>query len=175
MPILGNSRHFRLLRNFIYFQIQFVIIFYHNFSVMFRDCNYPKFINFLLALNSGLFLYMFGMFYYINYVKIPRKNSKTGITTGVVNGNTSDGTTIVANGNKCNGTTEIANGNKPNGTTLVANGIKVNGTMLLANGNKSNGTTAIANGNKSNGTTVIANGKKSDKTTFVANGKLKEC
>ncbi|XP_075970997.1 uncharacterized protein LOC142973244 [Anticarsia gemmatalis] len=49
--------------------IQFCIIFYHNFSVMFSDCNYPKGINFLLTLNAGLFLYMFGMFYYNSYVK----------------------------------------------------------------------------------------------------------
>ncbi|OWR40664.1 elongation of very long chain fatty acids protein AAEL008004-like isoform X1 [Danaus plexippus] len=55
--------------------VQFVIIFYHNFSVMFCDCNYPKTINFLLALNAGLFLYMFGNFYYRNYIK-PRDGSK---------------------------------------------------------------------------------------------------
>ncbi|CAG9115797.1 unnamed protein product [Plutella xylostella] len=53
--------------------IQFCIIFYHNFTVMFTDCNYPKFINFLLSLNASLFLYMFGRFYYVNYIK----NSKT--------------------------------------------------------------------------------------------------
>ncbi|KOB63355.1 Elongation of very long chain fatty acids protein [Operophtera brumata] len=49
--------------------IQFCLIFYHNFPVIFTDCNYPKIINFLLSLNAGLFLYMFGNFYYHNYVK----------------------------------------------------------------------------------------------------------
>ncbi|GBP79559.1 Elongation of very long chain fatty acids protein AAEL008004 [Eumeta japonica] len=49
--------------------IQFCIVFYHNGSVMFRDCNYPKGINFLLTLNAGIFLYMFGNFYYTNYIK----------------------------------------------------------------------------------------------------------
>ncbi|XP_063531938.1 very long chain fatty acid elongase 7-like [Cydia strobilella] len=58
--------------------IQFCIIFYHNFSVMFGDCNYPKGINFLLSLNAGLFLYMFGNFYYQNYVKINRKPVQNG-------------------------------------------------------------------------------------------------
>ncbi|KAJ2947119.1 hypothetical protein O0L34_g16472 [Tuta absoluta] len=59
--------------------IQFCIIFYHNFTVMFCDCNYPKFINFLLSLNAGLFLYMFGNFYVQNYLKnnSVRKNAIT--------------------------------------------------------------------------------------------------
>ncbi|XP_073951318.1 very long chain fatty acid elongase AAEL008004-like isoform X2 [Choristoneura fumiferana] len=68
--------------------IQFCIIFYHNFSVMFSDCNYPKFINFLLSLNAGLFLYLFGKFYYVNYVKSNTKIAQNGcIRKDVINNN----------------------------------------------------------------------------------------
>lgn len=89
------------------FQIQFCIIFYHNFFVMFCDCNYPKFINFLLSLNAGLFLYMFGNFYYRNYVKAnskPTDSPKQAIANGKpvadVVGNVANGVgpTILANG-----------------------------------------------------------------------------
>lgn len=45
---------------------------------MFRDCNYPKFINFLLSLNAGLFLYLFGKFYYVNYIKPNIKIAQNG-------------------------------------------------------------------------------------------------
>lgn len=76
----------------IYFQIQFCIIFYHNFSVMFTDCNYPKFINFLLSLNASLFLYMFGNFYYQNYVKSRRSKQERPAQTE------SEGQAITANG-----------------------------------------------------------------------------
>lgn len=87
---------------------------------MFGDCNYPKGINFLLTLNAGLFLYMFGMFYYNSYVKSRRStpynqgNKKeytdtNGITKNpVANGNTKN---PIANGNTKN---PIANGNTKN-------------------------------------------------------------
>lgn len=67
------------LVKYFFFQIQFVIIFYHNFAVMFSDCNYPKFINFLLSLNAGLFIYMFGKFYYVNYLKSRNKAKIYGV------------------------------------------------------------------------------------------------
>ncbi|CAH2991927.1 unnamed protein product [Chilo suppressalis] len=53
--------------------VQFFIILYHNVQVMFGSCKYPKGINFLLAFNAGLFIYMFGKFYIRNYLK--SKNS----------------------------------------------------------------------------------------------------
>ncbi|XP_041976554.1 elongation of very long chain fatty acids protein AAEL008004 [Aricia agestis] len=55
--------------------IQFVMIFTHNFTVMFRDCSYPKGINFLLSLNAGVFIYLFGKFYVDNYIKANRKKN----------------------------------------------------------------------------------------------------
>lgn len=51
------------------FQIQFCIIFHHNFQVLFRECSYPKTLNFLLATQAAYFLYLFGVFYYKQYVK----------------------------------------------------------------------------------------------------------
>ncbi|XP_019870251.1 elongation of very long chain fatty acids protein AAEL008004 [Aethina tumida] len=57
--------------------IQFVIIFVHNFQVMFRTCDYPKFINFLLLSQAAYFLYLFGLFYKKTYLK----NSKTSSNT----------------------------------------------------------------------------------------------
>lgn len=51
------------------FQIQFCIIFVHNAQVMFRQCDYPKFINVLLGTQALFFLYLFGSFYYRTYIK----------------------------------------------------------------------------------------------------------
>ncbi|KZC08760.1 Elongation of very long chain fatty acids protein 1 [Dufourea novaeangliae] len=55
--------------------IQFSIIFVHNIQMFFNGCNYPKFISFLLTLNSLLFIYMFGSFYMANYVKGQKQKS----------------------------------------------------------------------------------------------------
>lgn len=83
-----SYNHKFVLKNiYICFQIQFCIIFYHNFSVMFSDCNYPKGINFLLSLNAGIFLYMFGMFYYNNYVKSRRAAEACRAKDAIANGN----------------------------------------------------------------------------------------
>ncbi|CAB3243590.1 unnamed protein product [Arctia plantaginis] len=78
--------------------IQFCIVFYHNFSVLFSDCNYPKIINFFLSLSSGIFFYMFSMFYYNTYVKNRRATTnyegtkvRYTVTNGIAkntNGNT---------------------------------------------------------------------------------------
>ncbi|XP_074036566.1 very long chain fatty acid elongase AAEL008004 [Leptinotarsa decemlineata] len=54
--------------------IQFCIIFWHNFQVLFKECDYPKFINFLLVTQAGYFLYLFGCFYVNQYLK--SKNEK---------------------------------------------------------------------------------------------------
>ncbi|XP_067213111.1 very long chain fatty acid elongase 1-like isoform X5 [Linepithema humile] len=49
--------------------VQFIIIFFHNLQMLFTNCNFPKPLSFLLVLNSGLFIYMFGSFYVKNYMK----------------------------------------------------------------------------------------------------------
>ncbi|KAJ8932807.1 hypothetical protein NQ314_014511, partial [Rhamnusium bicolor] len=53
--------------------IQFCIVFYHNIQVLFRSCDYPKFVNGLLAFQAAYFLYLFGCFYYKQYVKGKRE------------------------------------------------------------------------------------------------------
>lgn len=52
--------------------VQFVIVFFHSVQVLFRQCNYPKGIAFLLALNAILFMQMFGNFFYHSYVVAPK-------------------------------------------------------------------------------------------------------
>lgn len=55
--------------NSIFFsQIQFAIIFFHNFQVLFRQCDYPKFIAFLLGTQAMFFMYLFGSFYKKQYL-----------------------------------------------------------------------------------------------------------
>ncbi|KPI98130.1 Elongation of very long chain fatty acids protein AAEL008004, partial [Papilio xuthus] len=105
--------------------VQFVIVFYHNFVVMFCDCNYPKSINFLLALNAGLFLYMFGNFYYRSYVNIDYKKTDA-ITRAKSNGVIANGNGVVANGNGV-----VANGK---GVVTNGNGVVANGNGVVANG-----------------------------------------
>lgn len=56
--------------------VQFIIIFFHNFQMLFTSCNFPKPLSILLVLNSGLFIYMFGSFYINNYVKSKDKQSE---------------------------------------------------------------------------------------------------
>jgi len=47
--------------------VQFCIIFLHNFQVLFRQCDYPKFIVFLLGTQAMFFFYLFGSFYKRTY------------------------------------------------------------------------------------------------------------
>ncbi|XP_056634715.1 elongation of very long chain fatty acids protein AAEL008004-like [Diorhabda sublineata] len=54
--------------------IQFCIVFWHNFQVLFKSCDYPKFLNILLASQAAYFLYLFGCFYVNSYIK--NKKSK---------------------------------------------------------------------------------------------------
>lgn len=79
----------------IFFQIQFCIIFHHNFQVLFRDCGYPKVLNFLLATQAAYFLYLFGKFYHKQYIKSQKakdaKLKKDGeVPNGITNGKISN-------------------------------------------------------------------------------------
>ncbi|EZA48152.1 hypothetical protein DMN91_007894 [Ooceraea biroi] len=49
--------------------VQFMIIFTHNFQLMFVTCNFPRPLSFLLVVNSALFIYMFSSFYIKTYMK----------------------------------------------------------------------------------------------------------
>ncbi|XP_011495487.1 PREDICTED: elongation of very long chain fatty acids protein AAEL008004 [Ceratosolen solmsi marchali] len=71
--------------------VQFSIILVHNMQVMVTDCNYPKVLSFLLIVNAGLFIYLFGSFYVANY-QVKRENvliarEKSKITNGMIKSN----------------------------------------------------------------------------------------
>ncbi|CAH1154318.1 unnamed protein product [Phaedon cochleariae] len=53
--------------------VQFCIIFVHNFQVLFRECGYPKPINYLLCVQAAYFLYLFGRFYVKQYLREKQK------------------------------------------------------------------------------------------------------
>ncbi|KYN03231.1 Elongation of very long chain fatty acids protein 4 [Cyphomyrmex costatus] len=64
--------------------IQFIIVFFHNFQMLFTSCNFPKPLSFLLMINAGLFMYMFGSFYVNNYLK--SNVGRLSKTNGAING-----------------------------------------------------------------------------------------
>ncbi|XP_066599078.1 very long chain fatty acid elongase AAEL008004 [Prorops nasuta] len=69
--------------------IQFSIILWHNGQMLFTDCNFPKPLSFLLALNAGLFIYLFGSFYIKTYNSPSKKSvekTANGLCNGVANG-----------------------------------------------------------------------------------------
>jgi hypothetical protein len=47
--------------------VQFVIVFLHSSQLLIYECNYPKFIVFLLLANAVYFLYLFATFYRRTY------------------------------------------------------------------------------------------------------------
>ncbi|XP_030755498.1 elongation of very long chain fatty acids protein 7-like [Sitophilus oryzae] len=66
--------------------VQFFIIFVHNLQVLPRECSYPKFFNFLLAVQAGYFTYLFGSFYIRAYIE--KKPQTTIIKEVTANGTT---------------------------------------------------------------------------------------
>ncbi|XP_045534401.1 elongation of very long chain fatty acids protein-like [Papilio machaon] len=63
------KRHLTILQ-----LIQFVIIAMHNVYPLLTDCNYPKWFNVISVINAIAFVYMFGTFYYHNYIIKNNKN-----------------------------------------------------------------------------------------------------
>lgn len=59
--------------------VQFCIIFVHNVQLFFRECNYPKFIVFLLGTQALFFLYLFGSFYRRTYILQQKEKEKEKI------------------------------------------------------------------------------------------------
>lgn len=51
----------------VYFQVQFVAIFTHQFQVLFTDCNYPKGFMIWIGLHGLMFLFLFSDFYKAKY------------------------------------------------------------------------------------------------------------
>lgn len=59
------------------FQTQFIIVGVHAFNSLFYDCGYPTWIKIGMILYAGIFVNMFGQFYYKAYIaKKPKKNEK---------------------------------------------------------------------------------------------------
>jgi len=66
--------------------IQFCIICIHNFQVLFRQCDYPKFIVFLLGTQAMFFFYLFGSFYNRTYLNPPKKALEASDNNNLKNG-----------------------------------------------------------------------------------------
>ncbi|CAG9860521.1 unnamed protein product [Phyllotreta striolata] len=98
--------------------IQFCIVFWHNFQVIFRECDYPKFLNVLLTTQAAYFFYLFGRFYVNSYVKNKNKSKCADQTSGKShNGSIPNGKHAVQT-NGCqmgNGFLKNGNGSIPNG------------------------------------------------------------
>ncbi|GLV35876.1 uncharacterized protein CBL_09906 [Carabus blaptoides fortunei] len=88
--------------------IQFCIIFVHNMQNLFRECNYPKVITFLLGTQAFFFFCLFGNFYYNSYVKTRPATEKKPLGNTAVNGTANGSTVKEINANHLNG--KIANG-----------------------------------------------------------------
>ncbi|CAH1275571.1 unnamed protein product [Diabrotica balteata] len=81
--------------------IQFCIVFWHNFQVLFRQCDYPKFLNVLLASQAAYFLYLFGCFYVNSYIKNKRPKTDKGQNGELANGVIKNGLNNGHMGNVC--------------------------------------------------------------------------
>ncbi|XP_035429068.2 uncharacterized protein LOC118262067 [Spodoptera frugiperda] len=62
--------------------VQFATIFVHNLSALYVNCGYPRWVNTVLCFHSLQFLYMFGNFYYVTYVKENKSNSNKTVKNG---------------------------------------------------------------------------------------------
>jgi hypothetical protein len=58
-------------------QVQFVLIFAHQFQILFyTDCNYPKGFMVWIGLHGVMFLFLFSDFYRTSYVKSEKPQNK---------------------------------------------------------------------------------------------------
>ncbi|XP_075970166.1 very long chain fatty acid elongase AAEL008004-like [Anticarsia gemmatalis] len=57
--------------------VQFCVVAFLNInSLSSNSCNYPKYLSVVVLINCFLFFYMFGMFYYNNYVKTAKNKNE---------------------------------------------------------------------------------------------------
>lgn len=61
---------------------QFVLIFTHQFQLLFRECNYPKYFMVWIGLHGVMFLFLFSDFYKSKYSSIKNKVTKSGLANG---------------------------------------------------------------------------------------------
>ncbi|KAK3930366.1 Elongation of very long chain fatty acids protein AAEL008004 [Frankliniella fusca] len=70
--------------------VQFVIVFFHASQPLYRQCDYSKVLAGILTVNSVLFMYMFGSFYYRTYILAPKRSQAAALAKdkqAVSNGN----------------------------------------------------------------------------------------
>lgn len=85
--------------------IQFVTVFIHTSQLFFIECNFPKVIAYIMCFNSIMFLSLFSNFYIQAYIKRRRlpamatKAEKEVTTSGVQNGQQTNGKGSIMNGN----------------------------------------------------------------------------
>lgn len=68
--------------------VQFVAIFAHQFQLLFRECDYPKYFMIWIGFHGAMFLFLFSDFYKVKYSS---SKAKASIANGNGNGNTSNG------------------------------------------------------------------------------------
>lgn len=67
--------------------VQFVAIFAHQFQLLFRECNYPKYFMVWIGFHGAMFLFLFSDFYKVKYTSVKDK-AKAAIANGAYgNGN----------------------------------------------------------------------------------------
>ncbi|KAH9639571.1 hypothetical protein HF086_005828 [Spodoptera exigua] len=76
----GHATLLGLINSFVH--VQFATIFLHNLSALYENCGYPRWISTVLCVHSLQFLYMFGNFYYVTYVKENKSNSNGSLKNG---------------------------------------------------------------------------------------------
>nr|XP_022907487.1 elongation of very long chain fatty acids protein AAEL008004-like [Onthophagus taurus] len=106
--------------------IQFCIVFLHSAQVLFRQCDYPKTIAFLLAFQAVFFFYLFAQF----FVKAYMSKEKVKTTANGVHHKEVQVNGVETNGIELNGLLKT----KLKTNSTILNG-KTNGTVnYIANG-----------------------------------------
>lgn len=58
-----------VLSTSVLFQVQFVLVFFHAFQLLFIDCDYPRAFVWWIGMHAVLFYYLFSDFYKQAYLK----------------------------------------------------------------------------------------------------------
>lgn len=66
--------------------VQFVAIFGHQFQLLFRECDYPKYFMVWIGLHGAMFLFLFSDFYKTKYTGTGGKGDKVAVKNGKANG-----------------------------------------------------------------------------------------
>lgn len=78
--------------------VQFVAIFAHQFQLLFRECNYPKYFMVWIGFHGAMFLFLFSDFYKVKYTSAKAKAAianGNGTGNGNSNGNGNGNVSII--------------------------------------------------------------------------------